>query len=60
MGEQREELVFCCICADQFLAQRNVARLVFEEIKYALNGLVRTLQPEQVDIYKVRHARFVF
>ena len=50
MREQRQELILRRVCANQFLPQRDVACLVLDEIKYTLNGLVRALQPEKVDV----------
>ena len=54
--EQSEKLILGGVRADQFLAQGHVARFVFHQIKHALDGLLRTLQAQQIHIYEARHA----
>ncbi len=53
--EQCEKLIFGGVRANQFLPQSDVARLVFHEIKHALNGLFRALEPEQIHIHEPGH-----
>ena len=55
MREQGEELVLRRVRADQFLAQGHVARFIFDEIKHALDGFLRSLQPQQVHVHETRH-----
>ena len=56
MGEQREKLILGRIRADELLAQRHVARLVFDEVEDALDGLLGCLQPEEIHIHEACHA----
>ena len=51
--EQGEKLILGRVRADQFLAQGHVARLVFHQIEHALDGLLRALQPKQIDVNEI-------
>ena len=57
--EQGEKLVLGGVRADQFLAQSHVARLVFHQIKHALDALIRALEAQEVDVDEVRLAALV-
>ena len=48
------------ICANQLLTQCDIARLVFYQIKDALDSFLRALQPQQIYIQKMRYSRLVF
>ena len=60
MREQGEKLVLGRVGIDELLAQSDVARLVFNQIKDPLDGLLRPLQTKQVDVHEMRHAGVVF
>jgi hypothetical protein len=55
-----QELVLRGICGNQFLTQRDIACLIFHQIKHALDSFLRPLQSKQVDVEEMRYTRLIF
>ena len=60
MGEKRKELILGSIGANQFLAKRYIARLIFNKIEHALDGLFGTQQAQEIEVYEMGCALCVF
>ena len=59
MREKGEELIFGRISVDQLVPQSDVASFVFQEVKDALNGLIRSLEAQKCNVDEVSHAAFI-
>ena len=60
MRQERQELILGGICGNQLLTQCDVACFVFHQIKHALDGFLCALQPEKINVQKMRHTGLVF
>jgi hypothetical protein len=56
VGKKGQKLVLRRVRPNQFLPQRHVAGLVFDEIKDALDRLLRGLETQQVYVHETRHS----